>query len=63
MPDHAPLAVQEVALVEDQVKVDKLPLVTDVGLAVKDTIGAGVGGGVTDVEASAVTSATESATL
>ena len=62
-PDHPPLAVQEVALVEDQVKVVKLPDVTEVGLAERVTVGAGVGGGVTDVEASAEISAAESATL
>jgi len=40
-PDHAPEAVQEVALVEDQVNVELLPLATVLGLAVKLTVGAG----------------------
>ena len=39
VPVHAPLAVQEVALVDDQVSVDELPLVTDVGLAPRETVG------------------------
>ncbi len=44
-PDHAPEAVHEVALVDDQVKLALLPLVIVLGLAVKATVGAG---GVTD---------------
>ena len=48
VPDQLPDAVQEVALVVDQVKVDGLPLVTDAGNADKVTVGAGVGGGVID---------------
>ena len=43
---HPPLAVQEVALVELHVTVVKLPDVTEVGLAISATVGAGVGGGV-----------------
>ena len=45
-PDQAPDAVQEVALVEDQLSVDDPPLGTDVGFAEIDTVGAGGGGGV-----------------
>jgi hypothetical protein len=40
-PDHAPLAVQLVALVDDQVRVLEPPLVTLVGLALIVTVGAG----------------------
>jgi hypothetical protein len=40
VPAHAPEAVQEVALVEDQVNVEVPPLATLVGLALKDTVGA-----------------------
>lgn len=42
VPLQLPLAVHAVALVELHVKVLALPLVTDVGLAVNDTVGAGV---------------------
>ena len=48
LPDQAPEAVQEVAFVEDQVRVDDPPLVTDVGFAASDTVGTGGGGGVPD---------------
>jgi hypothetical protein len=41
VPDHAPEAVQEVALVADQVSVEALPLATVLGLAAKVTTGAG----------------------
>ena len=41
VPAHAPEAVQEVAFVEDQVNVEVPPLATLVGLALKDTVGAG----------------------
>jgi hypothetical protein len=41
VPVHAPEATQEVALAEDQVRVEDAPLVTDVGFAVSDTVGAG----------------------
>jgi hypothetical protein len=50
-PDHAPEAVQDVALVDDQVSVEKVPLVTDDGFAEIDTVGAG---GVTVTWADAV---------
>ena len=43
-PLHAPDAEQEVALVEDQVKAEPLPLATFEGLALIDTVGA-LGGG------------------
>ena len=45
VPDQAPEAVQEVALVEDQVSIDDPPLVTAVGFAVIDTVGAVDAGG------------------
>lgn len=48
LPDHAPEAVQEVASLEDQVRVEDPPLATEVGLAVRDTVGTGGGGGVPD---------------
>jgi hypothetical protein len=41
LPDHAPPAVQAVALLEDHVKVAALPLVTVLGEAAKLTVGAG----------------------
>jgi hypothetical protein len=41
VPDHAPEALQEVALVDDQVSVDDAPLATEVGFAASDTVGAG----------------------
>lgn len=56
-PDHAPDAVHEVALADDQVNVAAPPLATLVGSALSDTVGAGGGGGalstttVTDCEA------------
>ena len=40
-PVQAPEAVQEVAFVEDHVRVENPPLVTDVGFAVSDTVGTG----------------------
>jgi len=43
LPDHAPEAVQEVALVADQLSVALLPLVIVLGLAVKLIVGAGAG--------------------
>lgn len=39
-PDHAPEAVQEFAFAEDQVSIEVPPLVTVVGLAESDTVGA-----------------------
>jgi hypothetical protein len=41
LPDQLPEAVQAVALVEDQLSVDALPLAMVLGLAVKLTVGAG----------------------
>jgi len=42
--DHAPEAVQEMALVEDQVSVEDPPLAIDAGFAASDTAGNGGGG-------------------
>lgn len=41
LPDQAPEAVQVVALAADQVRVELLPLLIVLGLAVKLTVGAG----------------------
>jgi hypothetical protein len=41
LPDHAPEAMQEVALVEDQVSMEDVLLATDAGLAASDTTGKG----------------------
>ena len=41
LPDHAPEAAQEAALVEDQVSVAALPLATVLGLALSVRVGAG----------------------
>jgi len=41
LPDHEPEAVQEVALVDDQVSVEDAPLATDVGFTARDTVGTG----------------------
>ena len=41
VPDQAPEAAHEVALVDDQLNVELLPLATVLGLAVKLTAGAG----------------------
>jgi hypothetical protein len=41
LPDQAPEAVHEVALVADQVSVELLPLATVLGLAAKVSVGAG----------------------
>ena len=43
LPDQAPEAVQAVALVVDQLSVEALPLVIELGLAARVTVGAGVG--------------------
>src|SRR3989344_3672888 len=43
-PAGRPLAEQDVALVEDHVSVDKLPEVTDVGLAEREMVGVVEGG-------------------
>ena len=40
-PDHAPEAVQEVALVEDQVSAEDSPYATVIGFAASDTVGTG----------------------
>ncbi len=42
-PDQAPEAVQEVALVDDHVRVDAAPLAIVLGLALKLTVAVGVG--------------------
>jgi len=44
LPDHAPEAVHEVALVADQLTVELSPLTSVLGLAVTFTVGAGVAG-------------------
>jgi hypothetical protein len=49
-PDQAPEAVQEVALVVDQVRVDAEPLATVLGLATKVTVAPGSGVTVTVVD-------------
>lgn len=41
-PDHAPEAVHEVALLDDQVSVDALPLPIVLGLALKLTVTVGL---------------------
>jgi hypothetical protein len=41
-PDQLPDPVQAVALVVDQFKVELLPLTSELGLAVRVTVGAGV---------------------
>jgi len=41
LPDQAPEATHEVALVDDQVSVEDAPLATEVGFAVSDTVGGG----------------------
>ena len=43
-PDQPPEAVQAVALVVDQLRVELLPLTMELGLAVKLTVGGGVAG-------------------
>jgi hypothetical protein len=40
-PVQAPEAVQEVALVADQVRVELLPLITELGFELRLTVGAG----------------------
>jgi hypothetical protein len=51
LPLQPPEAAQEVALVDDQLKVEALPLATVLGLAVSVTVGAGA---VTDTVADCV---------
>ncbi len=41
LPDQAPEATHEVALVDDQVRMAALPLVTVLGLALRMTVGGG----------------------
>jgi hypothetical protein len=41
VPDQPPEAVQDVAFVEDQLRVDDSPLKTDAGFAASETVGAG----------------------
>ena len=41
LPDHAPEAVQAVAFVADQVRVELVPLITELGLALRLMVGAG----------------------
>jgi hypothetical protein len=43
LPDQPPEAVQEVAFVVDQLKVELLPLTMELGLVARVTVGAGVG--------------------
>jgi hypothetical protein len=54
LPDQAPEAVQEVALVEDQVNLELLPLATVLGLAARLTIGVCFGLTVTVVDCAAL---------
>lgn len=42
VPDQLPVAAQLVALLADQVNVELLPLTTELGLALKVTVGAGL---------------------
>ena len=63
VPDQLPEAVQLVALVEDQVSVEELPLTTDAGFAVRDTVGVAGAVSGTGVFMSDWTSAAESARL
>ena len=41
LPDHPPEALQDVALVEDQARIDVPPLATVLGLAPRVTVGVG----------------------
>jgi len=50
LPDHPPEAVQEVALVDDQVKVELPPLATVLGLAPILTVAVGLALAVTVVD-------------
>jgi hypothetical protein len=49
-PDQAPEALQEVALVADQLRVDAEPLATVLGLALRVTVAVGSGVTVTVVD-------------
>jgi hypothetical protein len=42
LPDHAPPAVQDVALLDDQVSVEPLPLATVLGFALTLTVALGL---------------------
>jgi hypothetical protein len=53
-PDHAPDAVHEVALLEDQVRVELEPLATVLGLALKLTVALGLALTVTVADCEAV---------
>ena len=50
LPDHAPEAVQDVALDDDQVKVELPPFATVLGLALRVTVGVCFGLTVTVVD-------------
>ena len=54
LPDQAPEAVQEVALVDDQLKLELPPLATVLGLALRLTVAVGFGLTVTVVDCAAV---------
>jgi hypothetical protein len=51
LPDHAPEAVHDVAFAADQVSVELLPLITELGFALRLTLGAGA---ITDTVADCV---------
>ena len=46
VPDQAPVAVQEVALAEDHVRVEVFPEATEIGFAERASVGKFAGGGV-----------------
>lgn len=54
VPDQAPLAVQAVALVDDQVSIELAPLSTVLGLALKLTVTVGFGLTVTVADCAAL---------
>ena len=54
VPDQAPEAVQEVALVADQLRVDAEPLATVLGFALRATVAVGSGVTVTVVDCTAL---------
>jgi hypothetical protein len=54
LPDQAPEAVQEVALVDDQLKLELPPLASVLGLALRLTVAVGFGLTVTVVDCAAV---------
>jgi hypothetical protein len=51
LPDHPPVAVQDVAFVDVQARVDDPFQATDVGFAVRVTVGAGIGSAPTETVA------------